>query len=506
MIGRLALALGMFLKFCPCSDGTPAFQGTCHVDSDMSGSTGPEPYVVWATPRVPVGAPTLEIRGQKFGDDPAALSITIGTGGVDPAIQSIEIQPADSDAERILVARLSWPEAASVTLGPAKIAVTHRTTGRSLERQIQIARPSFQSGTSSGTLQSSAIWQYLGKIAGMNTLFFLDSQNTLNSIGYRAGTAAPFTTVTPRLTGFPLTVATPAVLLENSTSTEVVSATNNKKIVPCIFDKLQMKYDCSDVNPFGTPTWTVAQAIAAGPMDDKRELIVLDADQNLHSCLYQRKSDSMDMGVAMNPPCSVVTGFAEDAQTLAVVPKGTGPQVGIVALGQSGKLFLAQNNASDIFTDQTATLGAAAAVPWQAIAVGDVDGAKGVDIVAVGATGITTWLNQGDGTFAPALTKAAFAVSQVMLGDVDGDAKPDLILTPSAGSGLLVVLNLSDASYGSGRFSSPAAMLDSNSLPLVIPGGSLKTFDDGQANGASRRLLVTNGTTVTPWNNTTTKP
>ena len=76
--------------------------------------------------------------------------------------------------------------------------------------------------------------------------------------------------------------------------------------------------------------------------------------------------------------------------------------------------------------------------------VGDVDGDKKLDVIA----GCRLLLGKGDGTFAPSINIGSGLGTVYAMGDVNGDGKPDLVLTDYATSAFGVALNMGNGTFG----------------------------------------------------------
>jgi hypothetical protein len=118
----------------------------------------------------------------------------------------------------------------------------------------------------------------------------------------------------------------------------------------------------------------------------------------------------------------------------------------------------------------------------RAVAIGDLDGIDGPDLVAVTFSSGNAWvlLNNGDGTFAPAVAYDGGRSLAVTIDDVDGKNGPDVITGNGSANAVSILPNNGDgtfgprAVYGAGTFGSSVAIgqLDgSGGLDLAVAGG-----------------------------------
>jgi VCBS repeat protein len=100
------------------------------------------------------------------------------------------------------------------------------------------------------------------------------------------------------------------------------------------------------------------------------------------------------------------------------------------------------------------------------LAVG-LTGNGNLDLIVGGDNGYSVLLGNGDGTFQPPLFSNIGAVFSMVVGDVNNDHKPDLILQPGSsaatGSSALVLLG-----NGDGTFKSPVSYFDAGLSTLVV--------------------------------------
>lgn len=493
MIARLAIVVGLLEQFChPCGPDTDIWQTVCEAnkDADMAGPTGPEPFIQWVTPRVPIGAPTIEVRGLQFGTETERLKVEFAGAGPVPTAKIVTLQ--DTGSGMVLVAQLTWPTGSMS--GPAKIVVTKNDTGPSKGNQmVLLVRPAFEpAGTRTLTAAANSVYLGDGPTANQRTLFAVTTTPELVSIPYD-GMNGSFM---PAMSLASVVAAGPAKL-ELPRPTEFVALNASQELVSCTF--VGAVYSCGGATAY-TKLWGTPAAVSSGSTDKMRELIAVAADSNsLYRCFYDHNQATKAQ------PCAKIPGYGDNAKKVWVGQLGAAGRADIIALSAAGTLTLWRDDGTgtDTFVDRTSVLPQAAGTTWQAVVVDEVDSLLGKDVVAVGPSGIITWLNKGDGTFAAPKTDHAqlVAAKDVLLGDIDGDTRPDLLLLPPTGDGLQVLLNLFDASNGSGRFSAPAMALDDrSSQPITGVTGSLLTADDGAA-GARRRLIIVNSTTVTAWDN-----
>ena len=499
MLGRLAIAFVTTLELCPCPD-SGVFQPICHPNSPDMPDDGTL-KVSWVTPRVPYGAPSIEIAGMNFGSSPADLQIslqpmTVGTG---PSVTSIAIQT--NLGQTVVVASLSWPpQASAVAVGPAAVRVSRNDGSAPQSLTTQVVVPAFKQLPQPADLKNPVTWQYLGKASTANVLLVLDNLQNLQGIAYKSDGTFP-AALTAIASGAKLTAATPSTLSPTPVGSDVLSVSQTGNMYPCLLMASNV-YDCSNPNPFGPNPWKIGQAVASGASDRGRELFAVVGDKQLFRCYYDRTA------IKQADTCDPIAGFAGDAQALWAGPLGAGGRADIVVLDKAGKISLFRDSGSGSFSDLTDTMlaGARTKASWRGLAAVDVDGLNGTDLVALDPSGVTTWLNQGDGTFKPFDSKlsqvGATQLGPLVLGDIDGDAKSDLLLLTA--SGIQVALNLFDGGQGNGRFSAPAPVLEANSLtPLTVVSPSVLSLDDGQPLGVRRRLLISSGSSCEAWDNQT---
>ena len=501
MIARLAIIMLTLQQYChPCfegSDNGPKCWPGGADKVDMAGLEGSEPFIQWVTPRLPVGAPTMEIRGIQFGMDATKLKVEFVADGLGPVpiADSVSLQDKGVNSESILVANLKWPT--GIVPGSTKIVVTQVDNGASKGNvTVLLVNPAFLAG-GMGTLPAAANSVYLGDgpTANQRALFATTAGPALVSISYNGANGTFGTQSTDPANGM---VSVAPANLGSQRPTEFVALNKFNALQSCTSSP--PGYLCS--GNYTTP-WTMPTAVSSGSTDTMRELIAVAANENsLYRCFYDR---SKAQG-SREQPCVKIASYTDNAKKLWVGQLAIGNKADIIALSADGNLTLWRDDGmgTDTFSDSTKVLPQASGTPWQALVVEDIDGKNGKDVIAVGLSGVRTWLNKGDGTFAVPQTDHAqlVAARDALVGDIDGDALPDLLLLPATGDGLQALLNLSDRSYGIGRFSAPAPVQDARaaSQPLMGITGSLVTVDDGSA-GARRRLIVVNGTSVTAWDN-----
>lgn len=175
-------------------------------------------------------------------------------------------------------------------------------------------------------------------------------------------------------------------------------------------------------------------------------------------------------------------GKAEMAFTVRSDVPGAGS--GIVVLKSSGGSTFAAQNYDDGFDAY-------------GIAVGEVDGHAGLDLVAGGKQGVHVFSNDGSGHFA-APTAYSGATNTVALADIDGDGKLDIVGSDS--NSYSVRINL-----GGGQFAVPRV------LPLGDGTGAAKFGDvdgDGKVDAVVTSQVCSslavyfndgNGSFGTPW-------
>ncbi|MEZ5962752.1 MAG: VCBS repeat-containing protein [Planctomycetota bacterium] len=166
--------------------------------------------------------------------------------------------------------------------------------------------------------------------------------------------------------------------------------------------------------------------------------------------------------------------------------------------GVSGQSRLFRNRGDGVFADDTAGSMPAQASGTRALAADDVDGDGDLDLVLGNSSTFATqswlYLNDGSGHFADAtatrLPAALFQTTDVVLGDVDGDGHPDLLLANGATRAALYVND------GTGTFHD----VSGTHLPQVARGDRTAAADvdlDGDLDllltGVGTQLLVNDG-------------
>lgn len=93
------------------------------------------------------------------------------------------------------------------------------------------------------------------------------------------------------------------------------------------------------------------------------------------------------------------------------------------------------------------------------IAIGELDGVNGADIVACsnGASGLSVALNAGDGSFlTPVVIPVGFSqLNRILLEDLNGDGLLDAAVTSSSSQGVTVLFGMGDGNFGAGLSLSP---------------------------------------------------
>ncbi|MHC4966691.1 MAG: FG-GAP-like repeat-containing protein, partial [Planctomycetota bacterium] len=177
----------------------------------------------------------------------------------------------------------------------------------------------------------------------------------------------------------------------------------------------------------------------------------------------ERARDPMPIGGAAGRSCTHPLFFSHPRYPVGNRPLG-------VAFGDldgvNGPDLAVANDYSDdvsvLLNQGDGSFAAAAAYPAgdhpQSVAIGDLDGVNGVDLAVTNDRGypdydgdVVVLLNQGDGTFAPAVVYPVGGGARgVAIGDLDGANGPDLAVANVYGDNVSVLLNQGDGTFATG--------------------------------------------------------
>jgi hypothetical protein len=244
-------------------------------------------------------------------------------------------------------------------------------------------------------------------------------------------------------------------------------------------------------------------ALASGSTTSNRALIaVTSQDSKLYRCFYGKNP-------AMAQPCSQVAGFSELAKALLVQALSPSGRADIILLNQAGQFSLWRSDSGDTFTKCSDCIDSAVTSrSFAAIALADLDGKNGLDLIAVDGQGVVVLLNDGQGKLRAISTAVPQmpAAQAITLGDIDNDGKPDLLLTEATTGKVWVWLNQGDGSTGDGKLTGPVPALDlgSNKAIAVGPNG-LVSLDGLLATDRKQRLITTDlaAKKLVSWQNAT---
>lgn len=476
-----ALALALAAPTDSLSDSDCVFPLLSGVSVDSPDMTnippGDGPYISAAPARIPVGVQTIRVKGGRFGSNPTALLVQIQPQSGPP----IPVQPTIVDGQNLTL-KLSWP--ANQTGQSATILVS-KSDGSSPSTYpgITLVRLAFRMGS---TAMGSAVsvptlkkpqWIYAGQIAGMNHLFVGDAPNVFD-IPYSPSLGTPLT-----LLGMATGAAAIATAdLDNDGSTDCAAVNS---VIPVDLNAYLAanSYSGSGAGTFGTGMNSI-NTIAAGFYDTNRSLIATaGSGGQFFACRAAFKP-------FFPTPCVSVATLPSAAKALWV-NTFVAPRADILMQNVKGELGLWRSGGSDVFADQSAMIAAVAGKSFTSVAVGDVDGKGGDDIVAIDGSSITTLQNDGQGRFSAAAT-AVTAMPQaqgLLLGDIDGDGAPELVLTEATTGAVWVFLNQVSGGAGDSWIGPAPAYVQASDQAIAVPANGLVGLD-GLPKAKSKNLLM----------------
>jgi len=450
----------------------------CPIETD-GGSTTP-PVITDVPTRVLVGAEGFEVVGTGLAGTNASATITVaGSSQIKATVTKLT-----NTTVRIT------PTLSMTQPGGSATIVISTTLGESTPMNITLVRPELKSGasTSAGTL-SKPQWLSFGSKGGMTFLYSFD--RTLDGVlGVPYDIQASTFGTAIRLSNMAGLVLNQPAKIDDDADTDFVTVDTMQpqQLGSC---RAAMSYG-AQIGPYAQPWGMDAiSAMAAGSYKTNQTLIAASsATKKLFTCLVTQA----------NPPtirvCREEPGFATDARSLWVASLGA---VGADILVQdtAGKLQLWRANGSDVFSNASSALGTATSGGAVAVATADVDGMTGTDIVALDTKGVTVLVNNGQGTqFTASVTpiSAMKTARAVMVGDVDGDAKPDIVMTEAGTGKLYVLLNEMNNAAQERRWLGPAPLVDAAGMPVTIGADDVVMFDDNASK--KRRIIATDVATA----------
>lgn len=481
MLLRVSLALGVVGTLAGCPPCGASLFGSgevpeCPAESD--GSTSP-PAITEVPARVLVGTESFEVIGTGLAGKDAAATIALTSGG------SAQITASVTKVNDTTV-RIS-PQWGSAQLGGPATIVVSTTLGQSKPAGTTLVRPGFTIGASaSAPTLSKPEWLYLGSLmSGMSHLFAFDSGGVLG-VPYNTQNAT-FGTVTPLPNILNQKLLQPAVL-GSDTDTDFVavdSASPPQTVTSC---RTENGYLCASGGAYGA-AWGSSSltALGAGLYRTGVTLVaVASASLKLFTCQVATPTYSVQT-------CKEAAVLAANARALWVAQFGAS-NADILVLDTAGKLQLWRSDGADVFTNQTAVLGSAlTARSLLALALADVDGVNGTDIVAVDAQGVAVLLNNGQGS---QFTASSTSINKMPMarvltvGDADGDGKPDIILTEAGTGTLRILLNQMNESMPERRWLGPAPLVNASNQPVSLGANDVAMLD-GTDGSKKRRILAT---------------
>lgn len=481
MLLRVSLALGVLGTLAGCPPCGASFFGSgevpeCPAESD--GSTSP-PAITEVPTRVLVGTESFEVIGTGLAGKDAAATIALSGGG------SAQITASVTKVNDTTV-RIS-PQWGSAQLGGPATIVVSTTLGQSKPAGTTLVRPGFTIGASaSAPTLSKPEWLFLGSLmTGTSHLFAFDSGGVIG-VPYNAQSAA-FGAVglLPNISTQKL--MQPAILGPDTDTdfAAVDSASPPQTVTSC---RTENSYMCAQGGAYGA-VWGSSSltTLAAGAYQPGVTLVaVTSASQKLFTCLVPTNPYSVQT-------CKDVTGFSANARALWINQFGSA-KADILVLDTAGKLQLWRSDTSDVFTNQSAALGSALTTrSLLALALADVDGVNGTDIVAVDAQGVAVLLNNGQGS---QFTASSTSINKMPMaraltvGDADGDGKPDIILTEAGTGTLRILLNQMNESMPERRWLGPAPLVNASNQPVSLGANDVAMLD-GTDGSRKRRILAT---------------
>jgi hypothetical protein len=165
----------------------------------------------------------------------------------------------------------------------------------------------------------------------------------------------------------------------------------------------------------------------------------------------------------------------------------------IIASTSSGTVDVLMGNGDGTFQAPTSYAAGGSLGAIQDMVVADVNGDGKPDIICATSNGASVLLNQGNGTFGPATTfGTGYTNSSVVVADLNGDGIPDIAITNPGGNAVNVLLGTGNGSFGAPQSYSTGAGTTPRGLAVANINGraDIVTADQGTSTVS---VLANNG-------------